>query len=168
MGFPQWLSSKESACNAGDTGDLFPGWWRSPGGGRGNPLQCSCLDDPMDRGAWWIIVHQVAKSQTRLKQLSMHVSNEVATSHMWLLSTWNETRMTKAKCNFINFNLNEFKFRRPCVLLDSVALEEDNVFSDSNNLYNFSHSISTFNQKLPGIPEHKSKWTKDKGKKLLA
>lgn len=65
--------------------------------------------------------------------------------------------MTKAKCNFINFNLNGFKFRRPRVLLDSVALEEDNVFSDSNYLCNFSHRVSTFNQKLPGIPEYKSK-----------
>ena len=45
--------------------------------------------------------------------------------------------MTKEKCNFTNFNSNEFKFRRPHVLLDSVALEEDNVFSDSNYLYNF-------------------------------
>ena len=69
----------------------------------------------MDRGAWWIIVHFVAKSQTRLKQLSMHASNEVATRHMWLLSTCNETSMTKEKGNFTNFNLNEFKFRRPRV-----------------------------------------------------
>ena len=149
-GFPQWLGSKESACNAGVTGDggLIPGWRRSPGGGRGNPLQCSCLEKPMDRGAWWIIVHQVAKSQTRLKQLSMHASNEVATSHMWLLSTWNETSMTKQKCNFTNFNSNKFKLRRPHVLLDSVALEEDNVLVTQIISIIFSHSMSTFNQKI--------------------
>ena len=49
---PQWLSGKESACYAGDTG-LIPGLGRSPGEGNGNPLQYSCLDNSMDRGAWW-------------------------------------------------------------------------------------------------------------------
>ena len=52
-----------------DTGSI-PGSGRSPGGGRGNPLQCSCLENPMDRGAWRAIVHRVAKSQTRLNRLS--------------------------------------------------------------------------------------------------
>ena len=56
---------KESACNAGDLG-LIPGSGRSPGEGNGYPLQCSCLENPMDRGAWWATVHGVAKSQTRL------------------------------------------------------------------------------------------------------
>ena len=50
--------------------DLIPGLGRSPGGGHGNALQCSCLENPMDRGAWWAIVYGVAKSQTGLKQLS--------------------------------------------------------------------------------------------------
>ena len=65
-GFPQWLSGKESACNAGDAGDLgsVPGWGRSPGGGHGNILQCSCQENPMDRGAWWAPDHSVAKSRT--------------------------------------------------------------------------------------------------------
>ena len=65
-GFPQWLSSKESACNAGDTRDLgsIPGLGRSPGGREGNPLQYFCLENPTDRGAWWATVHGVAKSQT--------------------------------------------------------------------------------------------------------
>ena len=45
---------------------------RSPGGGHGNPLQYSCLENPMDRGAWWAIVHRITKSWTRLKQLSTH------------------------------------------------------------------------------------------------
>ena len=54
MGLPQWLSGKESACDAEDVGDTgsFPGLGRSPGGGHGNPLQCSCLENPVDRGAW--------------------------------------------------------------------------------------------------------------------
>ena len=51
-------------ANAGDQGSI-PGSGRSPGGGNGNPLQSSCLEDFMDRGAWWISIHGVAKSQTR-------------------------------------------------------------------------------------------------------
>ena len=53
---------KESTCNAGDLG-LIPGSGRTPGEGNGNPLQYSCLENPMDRGAWWATVHWVAKSQ---------------------------------------------------------------------------------------------------------
>jgi len=56
-------SVKESACNTEDTG-LIPGWGRSPGEGNRNPLQYSCLGNPMDRGAWWATVHVVARSQT--------------------------------------------------------------------------------------------------------
>ena len=63
---PQWLRGEESACNAGnadDTGSI-PALGRTPGGGNGNPVQYSCLENPMDRGAWWATVHRVAKSQT--------------------------------------------------------------------------------------------------------
>ena len=56
---------KASACNAGDLGSI-PGSGRSPGEGNGNPLQYSCLENPMDGGAWWATVHGVAKSWTRL------------------------------------------------------------------------------------------------------
>ena len=63
-----WRSSKESACNAGDTTDAgsIPGSERSPGEGNGNPLQYSSLGNPMDRGAWRATVHRVTKSQTQL------------------------------------------------------------------------------------------------------
>ena len=54
---------KDSACSAGDLG-LIPGLGRSPGGGHGNPLQYSCLENPMDRGAWWATVHGVTQSDT--------------------------------------------------------------------------------------------------------
>ena len=55
--------------NAGDKRNegSIPGWGRSPGGGHGNPLQYSCLEKTMDRGAWWATVRRVTKSQTRLK-----------------------------------------------------------------------------------------------------
>ena len=58
-----------------DTGSI-PGSGRSPGGGHGNPLQYSCLENPMDRGAWWATVHNVLKSQTLLKLLSTHTYGE--------------------------------------------------------------------------------------------
>ena len=59
---------KNPPANVGDTRDMgsIPGLGRSPGGGNGNPLQYSCLQNPMSRGAWWAIVHEVAKSQTPL------------------------------------------------------------------------------------------------------
>ena len=55
-----WLRGKESICNAGDMG-LIPGSGRSPGERNGNPLQYSCLGNPMDSGTWWATVHGVAK-----------------------------------------------------------------------------------------------------------
>ena len=61
----QWLSGKQSTCNAGVMYSI-PGSGRSPGGGNGNPFHYSCLKIPMDQGAWWAMVHRVAKSQTWL------------------------------------------------------------------------------------------------------
>ena len=65
VGILHFTDSKESACNAGDLGSI-PGWGRSLGEGNGNPLQYSCLENPMDGGAWWATVHGVAKSRTQL------------------------------------------------------------------------------------------------------
>ena len=71
MYLPCSSDGKESACNAGDQG-LIPGSGKSSGEGNGNPLQYSCLENPMDRGAWKAIVHRVANSQTLLKRLRTH------------------------------------------------------------------------------------------------
>ena len=60
-GLPWSLSGKESTCDAGDLGSV-PGLGRSPGEGNGYPLQYSCLDNPIDRGAWWATIHGVMKS----------------------------------------------------------------------------------------------------------
>ena len=60
MGFPGGSDDKESVCNAEDLGSV-PGSGRSPGEGHGNPLQCSCLENPTDRGAWGATVHGVSK-----------------------------------------------------------------------------------------------------------
>ena len=67
---------KNPLTNARDTGSI-PGWGKSPGGGNGNPLQYSCLENPMDRGAWWAAVHGDAESQIGLS---------VSTSDKWLVS----------------------------------------------------------------------------------
>ena len=66
MGFPGGSDSKESACDAGALRDLgsIPESIRSPGAGHGYPLQYSCLEDPMDRGAWWATVHGVVEADT--------------------------------------------------------------------------------------------------------
>ena len=65
MGFPGVSDGKESTCNAGDLG-LIPELERSPGEGNGNPLQYSCLENPMDRGAWQATVHAITKSWTQM------------------------------------------------------------------------------------------------------
>ena len=84
MGFPGGASGKEPACqcNGGDRrhADLIPGLGQSPGGGRSNPLQYSCLENAMDRWAWQAMVHRVAKSWTR------HNWSDLACMHTWLSS----------------------------------------------------------------------------------
>ena len=82
------LVVKNPPANAGDNKDAgsIPGFGRCPGEGHGNPLQYSCLEKPMDRGAWKAIVHRVTKSQTQLKRLK-HANQEYITQ-----------RQEKSKC----------------------------------------------------------------------
>ena len=77
------LVAKNPPANAGDLRDAgsIPGSGRSPGGGHGNPLQYSCLENPTDRGTWQVIAHSVAKSQTWPKQLSMYKHRHWWTTH---------------------------------------------------------------------------------------
>ena len=79
---PGGSGGKESTCNAGDAEDMgyIPGSGRSPWGGHGNPLQYSCLENPMVREAWWATVHRAAKNQTWLKQLGRHTTEH---THNW-------------------------------------------------------------------------------------
>ena len=78
FGLPWWLSSKESTCNVETSGDKssIPGLGRSPGGGHGNLLQYSCLENPMDRGAWRATVHGVTRVRHDLvtKPPPMHLA----------------------------------------------------------------------------------------------
>ena len=73
---PQWLRGKDCACSAGAAEDmgLIPRLGRSPGGGQGNQLQCSCLQNPTDRGAWQATVQGVTQSSSWLKWLSTHTA----------------------------------------------------------------------------------------------
>ena len=96
-GFLWWFSGKEFACNAGDSGDTgsVPGLGTSPGGGSSNPLQYFCLENSMDRGAWWATVHEITKSQTLLSthtvksecELQIPVSSVQSFSRVQLLAT---------------------------------------------------------------------------------
>ena len=74
---PVALVVKNPPAGAGDVRDSgsIPGWGRHPGEGNGNPLQCSCLENAMDREAWWAAVHGVAHSPTGLKRLGSGSSN---------------------------------------------------------------------------------------------
>ena len=74
------LVVKNPTAKAGDVRDVgsVPGLERSPGGGHRNPLQYSCLANPMDRGAWWATVHEVTKSWTQQKQLSTNNRNQIS------------------------------------------------------------------------------------------
>ena len=74
------LVVKNLLANTGDLRDAgsIPGSGRSPGEGHGNPPQYSCLENPMDRGAWRATVHRVAKSQTQLKLLNLRMHNHFA------------------------------------------------------------------------------------------
>ena len=73
IGFPGGSDSKEPTCQSRRPGSI-PGSGRSPGERNGNPLQYSCLENPMDRGAWWTTAHGVAKSLTRL---STHTQSDI-------------------------------------------------------------------------------------------
>ena len=91
-------SSKEPACQwkrLRDVGSV-PGLGRFPEEGHVNPLQYSCLENPMDRGVWWAMVHRVAKSQTRLKWLSTYTQ-----ANKWQIQNWDSSlQIFRAKLIF--------------------------------------------------------------------
>ena len=101
---PQWRSGEESASNSGDARDLgsIPGLGRSPGTGSDKPLQCSCLENLMARGAWWATVHGVTHSWTCLKRLSSssrRIYTHICLIIMYLLFTFTHF-IYFISCNF--------------------------------------------------------------------
>ena len=95
--FPGGSDGKASAYNLGDPGSI-PGLGKSPGEGHGNPLQYSCLENPMDRGTWKATVHGVAKSQTQLSNFTFFLSFNLFGLPIWLDSKW-EILFLKQKRN---------------------------------------------------------------------
>ena len=83
MGFPCGSASKESACSLRDLGSI-PGLGRSPEEGHGNLFQYSCLENPMDRGAWWATVHRVADSDMTEQLSTAHA----LTAHSVMDKPW--------------------------------------------------------------------------------
>ena len=71
MGFSSSTLGKEPGCQCIREAGSVSGLGRSPGGGHGNPLQYPCLENPVDRGAWWATVHRIAKSRTRLSYFTL-------------------------------------------------------------------------------------------------
>ena len=143
---PQWLSCKESTCNAGDAGSI-PGWERAPGGEHDNLLQYSCLENPMDWGAWKAIVHRVTKSQTQLKRLK-HANQEYITQ-----------RQEKSKCYSWSFT----KLTQTCLMsiACSCALRnEPPTFELFQNFWNPLKSISGLlpDQKIIQSPSKDFNW----------
>ena len=99
------LVVKNPPTSAGDIRDMgsIPGSGRSPGGGPGNSLQYSCLEDPVDRGAWQTTVHGVTRSRTRLKRLSMQSGCWFAVSH----KLWLATQKQQCECSRVTTSLEE-------------------------------------------------------------
>ena len=108
MGFPGGSGVEESACNAAGTGNTgsIPGSGRPPGGGHGNPLQYSCLENPMDKGAWRVTVHSITKSCTQPKRLSMHARDYDA---LGLRNTYHRIKMTSFIYHYTYRTTEEFR-----------------------------------------------------------
>ena len=149
QGLPQGLNGKESTCNAGDVGDtgLIPGLGRSPGEANGNPLQYSCLENPMDVGAWWATVQGVAKSWTQL----------IHTHGIWLIMVW--LTMVQKQYAFSRNHTSKFEFCSlpgamicwPILLWcwavaapSHTITRVENQYIDNHSVFHFQYSGQSF------------------------
>ena len=145
-----------SACNAGDQGSI-PGLGRSPGEGHGNPLQYSCLENPMDRGAWRAIVHGVAKSRTPLSDFTFTLRGQqrmrwweawcaavhgIAKSRTWL-SDWTELNWTVTAPLGVSFHL---------LIEDQVLVLSATLVPFNSNCFMLCPWAMSFFQKLCSAP----------------
>ena len=112
-GLPWWLSGKESACNewvAKDAGMIL-GLGRFPGEKHGNPLQYSCLENPMDRGAWWAIVHGVLKSWTWLSDFTLYGKYMYYICSIYI--NWKSKSLSRIWLFAIPWTIQSMEFSRP-------------------------------------------------------
>ena len=110
MDFPGGSDGKASAYNAGDPGSI-PGLGRSPGEGNGDPPQYSCLENPMDGGAWWATVHGVAKSRTRLSDFTLRIKYlDIRTTKTKSLTLFQFLQNGQSKINILLDPYNDFNF----------------------------------------------------------
>ena len=132
-----YLNPSANAGDIKDTGSI-PGWGRPPGEGHGNPLWCSYLENPKDRGAWWATVHRVAKSRTRLKRVTMymHMSciHTKLTNHRW--TAWPSITKEHTCVNITQNNKQKTMNPQPlsCFLSTFLAL----TFPDVTTLLKFN------------------------------
>ena len=128
--FPGGSEVKASACNAGDLGSA-PGLGRSPGEGNGNPLQYSCLENPMDGRVWWATVHRVAKSWTRLhfhfdflcaNHLSLIFIIMLSVSFAGLISYWTGALVDWFMCSFLANSISVIHVLWDRPLMTSAAM----------------------------------------------
>ena len=101
------LEVESLPADAGDTRDAssIPGWGRCPGGGNGSPLQCSCLENTLDRGAWWATVHGVAKNRIQLSMMSCLPGKRASVkyfAYVFELTLKNLMKLKKIKMLIIN------------------------------------------------------------------
>ena len=143
------LVVKNPPASAEDIRDagLIPGLVRSSGGGRGNPLWYSCLETPMNRGAWWAIGHTVAKSQTQLKKLSTFArwfkKKKKWPSLLLVGEPMSHTLVSVKLGLFIYNQKKKKKFRRSCVTwFPSLAIKDNTVTS-------FAWIACAWNPELP-------------------
>ena len=113
LGFLGGSEDKASACNAGDPGSI-PGLGRSPGEGNDNPLQYSCLENPMDRGIWRATVHGVAKSWTQLSDfIHTHTHTRVTLGpHFSSASIWPAAQQSKDSRAVVSSSFCKAEFPR--------------------------------------------------------
>ena len=131
------LMIKNPPANAGDIRDSgsIPGSGRSPGGGHGNPLQYSCLENPVDRGAWWAMVCRATKSRTRLRRLSTYSrSNDYYQTELLSLKSPSHPLRTLLRWNHS---------AKMYVYHSSHSLSPL-VFLDGNSLSNILSSVACF------------------------
>ena len=136
------LVVKSSPANTGDTGDAgsISGLGRSPGGGHGNPLQYSCLENPMDRGAWWPMC---PKSWAQLKWLSMHAQGKLTLTKLklqFMKKSWIILCIYVCIC-MTNIHVCMYKY----ILLSSLIFLFGLLFCKSQTIFlGLSLSISSF------------------------